>query len=73
MKKVTIIVTETGYTITLELNGKTYTQKWEATSSGSTCVEDSFKELEEEYPELCYDITDGFTAYDIMKSLIYNC
>jgi len=67
-KKVTITITETGWETKVELEGKTYIEKHERTSSGAKGVEGNFEQTD--LPdELVEQITTGSASYDIMRAL----
>lgn len=67
-KKVTIEVTENGWETKVELNGKTYIEKYKRTSFGSEGYEGDFENEEDLTDELYYAL-DEFEPHNIMKAL----
>jgi len=67
-KKVTIEVTENGWSTTVEINGKTHVEKHIRTSYGSKCVLGDFEMNDELSDELYGSLTD-FINMDIMSAL----
>lgn len=70
-KKVTIEITEDGWETKLEINGKTYIEKYERDSSGAKAIEGDFEDDNEELTEELIGSISGFSQYDIMLAL-YN-
>jgi len=71
MKKVTIEVTEKGWTTSVKLDGRIFTEKHEATRTGSKRVEGNFEDYDQIGDNL-HDALDGFVIYDIMNGLQKN-
>jgi hypothetical protein len=69
--KVTTVITEDGWTTTVEIDGKTFTEKHQRTRTGATCIEGDF-EAEEEIPEELWNELSSLRNYDIMKALYDN-
>jgi hypothetical protein len=70
-KKVTIEITEDGWQTTLELNGKTYTEKHKRNSTGAESVKGNLSEESDLTEEIIDAVTGGFKEYEIMRAL-YN-
>ncbi|MDT3417119.1 hypothetical protein QO009_003014 [Brevibacillus aydinogluensis] len=69
MNKVTVEITEHGYSVKVMLDGKTYTQVYKATEYGSKQVSgDDFEEIEEIDDDL-YDALNSFFGHDVMHAL----
>ncbi len=68
MKKVTIEITEKGWTITANVNGKTFTEENVSTSTGSKGLGIAISEQKDCLEELA-DALDSFAFYDIMCAL----
>lgn len=68
MKKVTIVITDEGWTTTIELGSETIIDKHKATSYGAAgvtgCLEDNLNLSD----DLC-DAVESAGTYDIMKAL----
>jgi len=71
MKKVTIEVTEKGWKTTVELDGRIFTEKHEATRTGAKCIEGNF-ENNEPIGDKLLEALQGFAMYDIMNGLQRN-
>ncbi len=71
MKKVTIEVTATGWTITMLDGKKTLVKKHVRTPTGAQCVEVNYDE-DKDISEELYDALGSFTFYDIMIALVLD-
>jgi hypothetical protein len=71
MKKVSIEVTEKGWTTTVQLDGRIFTEKHEVTPTGAKTVEGNFEDHEQIGDKLL-DALQGFAMYDIMNGLQKN-
>lgn len=68
MKKVTIEITEKGWTVTVQKDEKTFVEKHIATLTGAQSIEGDF-EYNDEINEELYEALSGFSNYDIMRAL----
>ena len=72
MKKVTIEITEKGWTVSVHKDEKTFIEKHVATPTGAKSIEGNFED-EPEISEELYDALSGFANYDIMRALANEC
>ena len=72
MKKVTIEITEKGWTVSVHKDEKTFIEKHVVTPTGAKSIEGNFED-EPEISEELYDALSGFANYDIMRALANEC
>jgi len=68
MKKVTIEITPAGWTTTLHLDEKTYTEKHKAWGTGSKSVEGDLEAVQE-IDDTLYSALTGFAQFETMQAL----
>lgn len=68
MKKVIIEITENGWNTTVQLDEKTFVEKYKSTPRGADWVEGDF-EAEDDISDELYNALTGFSQYDIMRAL----
>lgn len=70
MNKITVEITSTGWTTTVQLNGETFIEKRISTDGGAGAkgVEGNFEE-EDNIPEELYDALNAFFPFECMQAL----
>lgn len=68
MNKITFEITATGWTTTVSINGETFSEKFERTSTGAKCVEGNLDGAEQ-IPDEVIDAIQSSTYYDCMVAL----
>lgn len=68
MNKITIEITATGWTTTVSINGETFSEKFERTSTGAKSVEGNLEGVEQ-MPDEVIDAIQSSAYYDCMVAL----
>lgn len=66
--KISIEITSKGWTITVNINGKTFVEKYVETPTGAEGVEGDF-ESEDDIPEKVYDALNSLFPFECMQAL----
>lgn len=69
MNKVTVEITDNGWTTTVEINGKKFVEKHKKTRFGAESTKGNFENQEEISEELYEAVSSGFYAYNVMLAL----
>lgn len=70
MKKITLEITDQGWTTTVQVDNKTFIEKYVSTHNGVSAKSiEGNMEIEEGLPEGIYDALDNFFPLDCMQSL----
>lgn len=70
MKKITLEITDQGWTTTVQVDNKTFIEKYVSTHNGVSAKSiEGNMEIEEGLPEGIYDVLDNFFPLNCMQSL----